>query len=106
ALPLAEFLHCELTVATILGPQAAGAVVDPRMQHPRVVPGLVASQAGLLLEQDDVQIGKPLCEAVSGRQSDDTAPHDGHVRPHHRSPEICRSWIVPPAAARFPQIPT
>ena len=91
----AELLHQLLALATVDRLERAGLVVDPRVQHARVVAGLVEGQPSLFLQHHDLAPGEFPGELVGGRQADDPPTDDGHVRRDHCCPWICSCRVLP-----------
>jgi len=58
------------------GPVATRAVVDARVDHARVVPGLVRADPVLLLQDGDRRAWTVEQQPVGDRQPDDATPHD------------------------------
>ena len=64
--------------------EAARRVVDPAVDHPAVVAGLVRGEGSLLLEQHERRAGTALEELPGRRQPDDAAADDAEVVRHPR----------------------
>src|SRR6185436_956193 len=62
--------HCQARLA------GTRFVVEAGVQHARVVPGLVATDAALLFKEGDAGAGEPLAKPVSSCQTDDAAADD------------------------------
>ena len=100
----AELLHQLLALAAVDRLERAGLVIDARVQHARVVAGLVEGQLGLLLQHHDPRAGEFPGELVGRRQADDPAADDGHVgvvhvaAPHassmRREPELVGACLL------------
>jgi hypothetical protein len=72
-----EALHLGLALSAEPGLQRPGPVVEPGVEHARVVPALVRRELRLLLHHREAQIGPPQEQLVCRGQADDPAPdHD------------------------------
>ena len=75
----AEGLHQLLAFAAMRCLQGPRLVVDPRMEHTRIVAGLMCCNAGLFLHDPNRCLRPALHQFISGRQANDTAADDQKV---------------------------
>ncbi|MNP45706.1 hypothetical protein D3C76_1396510 [compost metagenome] len=59
--------------------QAAGGVIDPSVDHPAIVPGLVAGRARLLLQQRNAGVRVEFNQLHGGRHADNAAADNHEV---------------------------
>ena len=79
AVGLAVGLQVGLALAAQPRLQRTRPVVEPGMEDAAVVAGLVGRDRGLLLEDDDAQVGLALEQAQRRGQADDAGADDGHI---------------------------
>ena len=112
---LPAFLKCDTTLSAVLTQQGAapGAqlrlqrtrlVVDARMDHSRVVPGLVYRQPVFLLEDDHLDARITPRQLPTHRQPENPAPDDTHRQivdrlVHRESAVASAQWPGPSAPA-------
>src|SRR6266516_2445993 len=90
AVAFAELVHQPRARGAEPGLERPGSVVDTRVDHPRVVAGLMFADRGLLVDDRQRGPGPPHEDLTRRGDADDPAAHDHHVEFGHHRP--LKSW--------------
>ena len=79
----AELFDTSFALAAVFRFQGTRSVINPRMEHSRVVSCLMLGQFFFFFEQGEAQVGMETTEFVGGGKAEDSPTDDDHIRLFH-----------------------